>query len=100
MTPKPATKSREEIVEALLRQLQSDARANLPGPPAPFQVEIGNELLRPMARDVVASGARYLIVNHGKAIMCLKCGIVSHNPNDLAQRYCGACHVLLGQEPA
>jgi hypothetical protein len=23
---------------------------------------------------------------------CPKCGRISHNPNDLAHRYCGACH--------
>jgi hypothetical protein len=22
----------------------------------------------------------------------MKCGAVSHNPNDVAQRYCGGCH--------
>lgn len=23
---------------------------------------------------------------------CPKCGMVSHNPNDLKEGYCGACH--------
>jgi hypothetical protein len=25
---------------------------------------------------------------------CPRCGRVSHNPNDLANRYCGACHLF------
>lgn len=30
------------------------------------------------------------------AYTCPKCGAVSHNPNDAANRYCGACHVFEG----
>ena len=26
------------------------------------------------------------------AIQCLCCGLTSHNPNDVANRYCGFCH--------
>jgi hypothetical protein len=25
-------------------------------------------------------------------IVCPKCGMVSHNPNDVRERYCGNCH--------
>lgn len=27
-------------------------------------------------------------------IVCPKCGMVSHNPNDVLNRYCGACHAF------
>ncbi|TPE43994.1 hypothetical protein FJM65_11250 [Pontibacter mangrovi] len=27
-------------------------------------------------------------------IMCLKCGRVSHNLNDVINKYCGHCHVF------
>ncbi len=27
-------------------------------------------------------------------IMCLTCGRVSSNPNDVAEKYCGYCHVF------
>ena len=30
----------------------------------------------------------------GKWIQCLRCGLRSHNPNDVAQRYCGKCHIF------
>jgi ribosomal protein S27AE len=33
------------------------------------------------------------ISDDGKAITCLKCGMTSHNPNDVAHRYCGRCHI-------
>src|SRR5215467_1192268 len=33
-------------------------------------------------------------VNGLKAITCLRCGLTSFNPNDIAQRYCGRCHVF------
>ena len=34
----------------------------------------------------------YLLLEEGKAIQCLTCHMVSHNPNDVEQRYCGKCH--------
>lgn len=30
--------------------------------------------------------------NPPPSITCPKCGRTSHNPNDVEQRYCGACH--------
>ncbi len=34
----------------------------------------------------------------GRAIRCRGCGLVSYNPNDVANRYCGNCHQVL-EEP-
>lgn len=34
----------------------------------------------------------YELLDDGRAIKCLICGKVSHNPNDVAQLYCGNCH--------
>lgn len=39
------------------------------------------------ARDTYA----LLDLQDGPAIRCLRCGQVSHNPNDVAQRYCSVC---------
>jgi hypothetical protein len=36
----------------------------------------------------------YEILNHGKAIKCLRCNRISHNPNDIRERYCANCHVF------
>jgi hypothetical protein len=36
----------------------------------------------------------YELVNDGRAIRCRRCGLTSHNPNDVAQRYCGQCKVF------
>jgi len=30
-------------------------------------------------------------------IVCPKCGMVSHNPNDVRERYCGNCHAFHDQ---
>jgi hypothetical protein len=30
---------------------------------------------------------------------CPRCGAVSYNPNDVLERYCGACHVFVDDEP-
>jgi hypothetical protein len=42
----------------------------------------------------------FTIAADGKSITCLACGLISHNPNDVIQRYCGACKIFLDpQEP-
>ena len=33
----------------------------------------------------------------GASITCLACGRTSYNANDVAQRYCGNCHVFHGE---
>jgi len=48
--------------------------------------------------DARRSGQRYYVTtlhNH-VALVCLECLQVSFNPNDIAQKYCGACHCFLG----
>lgn len=39
--------------------------------------------------------ATYQVLRGGEtdAILCLRCGAVSHHPADVAQRYCGRCRV-------
>jgi hypothetical protein len=34
----------------------------------------------------------YTISPDGKAITCRRCGLTSHNRNDVANRYCGHCN--------
>lgn len=34
------------------------------------------------------------LTGSGKSIQCLVCGTTSYNPSDVAQRYCGFCHVF------
>lgn len=28
---------------------------------------------------------------------CPQCGITSHNPNDVTEKYCGRCHLFIGE---
>jgi hypothetical protein len=42
-----------------------------------------------------AAAPRYRLLENGQAIQCLTCTQVSHNPHDVAQRYCGHCHQFL-----
>jgi hypothetical protein len=48
----------------------------------------------------VVTPATYEILSGGAAIRCLRCNRVSHNLNDVAQRYCGNCHVFHEFDPA
>jgi len=36
----------------------------------------------------------YRIEQQGAAITCLRCGVTSHHPEDVKNRYCGRCHVF------
>lgn len=36
----------------------------------------------------------YRIGEDGKSITCLKCFKTSYHPEDVMERYCGACHVF------
>ena len=33
----------------------------------------------------------YQLVENGRAIKCLECGMTSHNANDVRELYCGNC---------
>lgn len=37
-------------------------------------------------------GKTFLLLEDGAAIQCLLCGLTSHHPTDVEQRYCGRCH--------
>ena len=37
-------------------------------------------------------GRYYIIAPDHSSIRCLTCNRVSHNPNDVAHKYCGHCH--------
>jgi|HubBroStandDraft_2_1064218.scaffolds.fasta_scaffold02197_2 predicted amidophosphoribosyltransferase len=32
------------------------------------------------------------------SFVCPRCGAVSHNPNDVCERYCGRCHVFVDDQ--
>ena len=38
---------------------------------------------------------RYLHFNNEQAVMCLKCYVLSYNPNDATNLYCASCKVFL-----
>jgi ribosomal protein S27AE len=84
-------KTREEIAAAIVRQMLTEAGID----PAIAAGTDAERIALQIARDIVAGDVGYIIVNKGAAIMCLRCGAVSHNANDVAQRYCGACHAFL-----
>ncbi|MEW6304867.1 MAG: hypothetical protein AB1705_15435 [Verrucomicrobiota bacterium] len=53
-------------------------------------------LLAMAAAATEAAGAvkTYELVNDGAAIKCLRCGMTSYHPQDVAHKYCGNCHVF------
>ncbi len=102
-------KTREQIAEAITRQLVKEALQLVKEALAEVGLSedsaiaaIGratdNRVALQLGRDIAASGVSWLLVESGAAIMCLKCGAVSHNANDVKQRYCGSCHEFLDVE--
>ena len=77
----------------LIRQLGSDV------PPKLFLESFVDALAAkfPPAPPASASLPAYVLLEQGKAIMCLKCGMESHNVNDVQQRFCGNCKKYLVQ---
>lgn len=58
----------------------------------------------PMERDAAREFAKAITENvlafvEGleKSFRCPQCGIVSHNPNDMREGYCGCCHAWTGR---
>lgn len=39
-------------------------------------------------------GPTYELTEGGSAIRCRRCGLTSHNPYDVQQRYCGNCNLF------
>jgi hypothetical protein len=61
--------------------------------PAKDMAELGSAV---MAEE----GVRYWISPGGDSITCTKCRLSSRNPHDVANRYCGSCHVFHDDEGA
>jgi hypothetical protein len=40
----------------------------------------------------------YEVIEERRAIRFEPCGVVSHNPNDIRERYCAVCHVFVEKE--
>jgi hypothetical protein len=59
--------------------------------PAKEMAEISRDLL-------LSQGIRYWVSQDGISIICVRCGMTSHNPSDVAEKYCGFCHTFLEQE--
>lgn len=45
-----------------------------------------------------ATLADYELIEDGAGIVCHECGNISHEPNDIAERYCGSCNTFLGDD--
>lgn len=50
----------------------------------------------PLANESSPGGGLFNAINRDTFI-CPKCNRVSHNPNDVAEKYCGACHLFVDE---
>ncbi len=60
----------------------------------------GEQLIAKMqfSRRIWTHPYRILTLRGRQAILCLFCDWLSFNPNDVANQYCGHCHIFLGEE--
>lgn len=49
---------------------------------------------RGRAQEQLYEAPTYVLLEESKAIACLKCGMISHNPQDIAHKYCNHCHIF------
>lgn len=49
---------------------------------------------------IIEETPRYHLVRHmgQRCLLCRRCNRITFNPNDIAQRYCGFCHVFLDEQ--
>jgi hypothetical protein len=57
--------------------------------------DLEDEWRQMAARLRVVSGQEYMVSETHSAILCLTCGMVSRNPNDVSNKFCGNCHKFL-----
>jgi hypothetical protein len=48
--------------------------------------------------DLLWSTISYAVSFDGKVFFCRMCGMASHNPQDVENRYCGHCHCFHDNE--
>jgi len=81
---------RMELARILARQVAGEAARGHNVSPAMRQ--FAEEQALKITEVIVATGVPYLLVDNDKAILCFTCGMLSHNPDDITQKYCGHCH--------
>ncbi len=81
---------RQELAQIIAHQAVRETLRGRETPPP--VLEILEEQALAVARVIAITGVPYLLVDWDKAILCFTCGHISHNPNDVAQKYCGHCH--------
>jgi len=89
--PQPPLLSQAQVVDVILRQMISESGAEL----SPATMTLAHDLVGGAAVAIALSGVPYIIAEHGTALLCLRCGNLSHNPHDVEHKYCGACHEFL-----
>jgi len=52
------------------------------------------QAVRDLAQYYPGVPVRYVDNPNRKCITCPRCGMTSYNPNDIRERYCGACHMF------
>jgi hypothetical protein len=52
------------------------------------------EMAELASAHLAEEGERYLISPHGNSITCAACRCTSNHPEDVANLYCGNCHVF------
>lgn len=98
--PDPAGFARRQRLHAAWLALHLADRIDDSATPEPLRERLraAVERLRREAEGApVAPAPRYELVRHpgtrDAGIRCATCGLTSYNPNDVAHRYCGFCHV-------
>jgi hypothetical protein len=104
----PIEQLKNIVAREITRQVEHGPAASLPdGSRKAAALAATQDYMRLVAEDIATAillaceVQGYFVLpgfsrTEDEAILCLTCGAVSHNRNDIEQRYCGRCHRFHG----
>jgi ribosomal protein L37E len=84
---------RREFVDKILEMLTVSLDSTPPTTIVVLSMEITPEGYT-LTGGELRPGATYHITDDATAILCLRCGRTSYHPDDVANLYCGNCHMF------
>lgn len=78
-------------LDAFLDQVTNLIHSASVTPHVPYKTSLLARELDPPAEPTVRDGKTYALLPGNTGILCLRCGMVSHNGADITNRYCARC---------
>lgn len=81
----------QEALDAFLDQVTDLIHSASTAPHFPYKAALLAREVDPPTEPTVRDGKTYALIADSTGILCLRCGVLSHNPADITERYCARC---------